>query len=153
MAANKLQYLLGAVQSALSTEPTFTVQMVLNNSRQPTPTRTLVYPFIVSASQTTVHEGAKTQDGNVTVRIWADVAVASEGATATGKSFAAFADTISKVEKAIRAIAYNQQETHTDGTTTAIYSANVTLVGGHVDNGDAKIQADCDVTLTYGFWS
>jgi hypothetical protein len=152
VAANKLSYLLGAVQTALSSEPTFTVQLALNKSRQPTPGRVLVYPFIVSATQSTLYESGGTQEGAVVVRIWSDVPVASEGATVTGKSFAAYADTIAKIEKAIRTIAFGQQETHTDGTKTAIHTANVTLVGGHVDNGDNKIEADCDVTLTYGFW-
>lgn len=153
MAANKLTYLLSTVQAALATEPTFTVQLALNRSRQPTPGRTLVYPFIVSASQSAMVESGTIQEGAVVIRIWSDVAVASEGATVTGKSFAAYADTIAKIEKAIRSIPFAQQETLTDGTKTAIHTANVTLVGGHVDNGDNKIEADCDVTITYGYWA
>lgn len=153
MAANKLSYLLELVQNALATEPTFTVQKAVNQTRQPTPGRVLVYPFVVSANQTAAYENGRNQDGTLTVRIWSDVAVATEGATVTGKSFAAFADTIAKIEKAINSIATGQQETHTDGTKTALYGAAVTLVGGHVANSDTKIVADCDVTLTYGFWS
>lgn len=152
MAANKLTYLLDAVYNALATETTFTVQRAVNQTRQPTPGRVLVYPFIASVSQTPVMENGRNQDGTLVVRIWCDVAVANEGATVTGKSFAGYADTIGKIEKAINTIATGQQETHTDGTKTALYSASVTLVGGHVANGDTKIVADCDVTLTYGYW-
>ena len=97
-------------------------------------------------------ESSRLIDGTCTVRIWADVAISSEGATPTGKSFAAYADCIAKIEKAVRSISIDTYETHTDGTSTAIRVANVVLVGGHVDNGDNKIEADCDVTLSFGHW-
>ena len=151
--ANKLSYFIDTVRGALASEPTFTVQKVLNKSQQPTATRTIVYPFIVQTTGGTMLESTRIVDGTCTIRIWADVAVASEGATPTGKSFAAYADTISKIEKAIRTIPISAYETHTDGTTTAIHVVNVTLVGGHVDNGDNKIEADCDVTLSFGHWA
>lgn len=152
MAANKLAYILDKVQTALATESSFTVQKVLNKSRQPTPGRVLVYPFVVAASQTPVVESGQGAEGVCTIRIWSDVPVASEGVTPTGKSYAAFADTIAKIEKAMRSLAIPSQETHTDGTSTAIVGANVTLIGGHVDNGDNKIEADCDVTILYRWW-
>jgi hypothetical protein len=152
-AANKLAYFLDTVRGALATEPTFLVQKVLNKAAQPTAQRTIVYPFIVSVTGGTMLESSRIVDGTCTVRIWADVAVSSETATPTGKSFAAYADTISKIEKAIRTIPFSVYETHTDGTTTAIHVANVTLVGGHVDNGDNKIEADCDVLLSFGHWA
>jgi len=152
MAANKLAYILDKVTTALSTEQSFTVQKVLNKSRQPTPGRVLVFPFLVSASQTPVVESGEGAEGVCTIRIWSDVPVASEGASPTGKSYAAFADTISKIEAAMRTLTIPSQETHTDGTSTAIVGANVTLIGGHVDNGDNKIEADCDVTILYRWW-
>ena len=150
--ANKLSYLLDTVRSALATEPTFAVQKVLNKSQQPTASRTIVFTFVVSLTSGTMIESSRLIDGQCTVRIWADVAVSSEGATPTGKSFAAYADCISKIEKAIRTINIDSYETHSDGTSTAIRVANVVLVGGHVDNGDNKIEADCDVTLSFGHW-
>lgn len=150
--ANKLSYLLESVRSALATEPTFSVQKVLNKSQQPTASRTIVYPFILSVTGGTIIESSRLVDGTCTVRIWADVAISSEGATPTGKSFAAYADCIAKIEKAVRSISIDTYETHTDGTSTAIRVANVVLVGGHVDNGDNKIEADCDVTLSFGHW-
>lgn len=150
--ANKLSYLLESVRSALATDPTFSVQKVLNKSQQPTASRTIVYPFILSVTGGTMIESSRLVDGTCTVRIWADVAISSEGATPTGKSFAAYADCIAKIEKALRSISIDTYETHTDGTSTAIRVANVVLVGGHVDNGDNKIEADCDVTLSFGHW-
>ena len=150
--ANKLSYLLESVRSALATEPTFSVQKVLNKSQQPTASRTIVYPFILSVTGGTMIESSRLVDGTCTVRIWADVAISSEGATPTGKSFAAYADCIAKIEKAVRSISIDTYETHTDATSTAIRVANVVLVGGHVDNGDNKIEADCDVTLSFGHW-
>lgn len=147
---NKLQYLLDTVRAALATEPTFTVQKVLNRSTQPTGTRTLVYPFVVSVTASQMVESGRIIDGQCIVRVWADVPVPSEGAIPSGKSFAAYADAIAKIEKAVRSIRLNTQEMHTDGTATVIYAANVTLVGGHVDNGDNKIEADCDVTVSFG---
>jgi len=150
--ANKLSYLLESVRSALATEPTFSVQKVLNKSQQPTASRTIVYPFILSVTGGTMIESSRLVDGTCTVRIWADVAISSEGATPTGKSFATYAECIAKIEKAVRSISIDTYETHTDGTSTAIRVANVVLVGGHVDNGDNKIEADCDVTLSFGHW-
>lgn len=150
--ANKLSYLLESVRSALATEPTFLVQQVLNKTQRPTATRTIVYPFIVSVTGGTMLENARVIDGQCVVRIWSDVAVSSEGATPTGKSFAAYADCIAKIEKAVRSIPIDSYETHTDTTSTSIRMANITLVGGHVDNGDNKIEADCDVTLSFGHW-
>jgi len=151
--ANKLSYFIDTVRTALASEATFTVQKVLNKSQQPTATRTIVYPFIVQTTGGTMLESMRIVDGTCTIRIWSDVAVSSETASPTGKSFAAYADTIAKIEKAIRSIPISVYETHTDGTTTAIHVANVTLVGGHVDNGDNKIEADCDVTLSFGHWA
>lgn len=151
--ANKMSYLLDSVIAALTTETTFSVQRVLNRSRLPTATRTIVYPFVVSLTAGTMLESTRLIDGQCTIRIWADVAVASEGANATGKSFAAYAETIAKIEKAIRTINIDTYETHTDTTSTAIRVANVVLVGGHIDNGDNKIEADCDVTLSFGHWA
>ncbi len=150
---NKLSFILETVRAALATEPTFKVQIVHNTALAPTATRTVVYPFIVSVTGGMVLESSRIVDGVCTVRVWADVAVPSEGATATGKSFAAYADTISKIEKAIRSIPISLYETHTDGTTTTLHSANVSLVGGHVDNGDNKIAGDCDITINFGHWA
>ena len=151
--SNKLTYLLEAVRSALATEPTFRVQRVLNKTLQPTAQRTIVYPFIVAVTPATMVESSRIHDYLCTIRIWGDVAVASEGATPTGKSFEAYSDTMSKIEKAIRSIPLDTQETHNDGTTTAIRMANVTMLGGHIDNGDNKVEVDCDVTLSFGHWA
>lgn len=151
-ATNKLTYLLDAVRTALATEASFSVQKVLNRSVQPTAQRTLVYPFILSVTPSTVVESSRIHDYLCVIRIWTDVAIATEGAAPTGKSFAAYSDALSKIEKAIRTIPLDTQETHTDGTTTAIRMANVTMLGGHVDNGDNKVEVDCDVTLSFGHW-
>lgn len=151
--ANKISYLLDTIVTALSTESTLKVQRVLNKSLSPTASRTIVFPFVVSLTGGTMLESGRQIDGVCTVRIWADVAVASEGATPTGKSFEAYSSTIAKIEKAMRTIQPSIYETHTDGTSTAIHNVNVTLVGGHVDNGDNKIEADCDVTISYGHWA
>lgn len=151
--SNKLTYLLEAVRSALATEPTFKVQRVLNKTLQPTAQRTIVYPFIVTVTPATMVESSRINDYLCTIRIWGDVAVASEGATPTGKSFEAYSDAMSKIENAIRSIKLDTQETHNDGTTTAIRMANVTMLGGHIDNGDNKVEVDCDVTLSFGHWA
>lgn len=150
---NKISYLLDTVVTALTTEPTFKVQRVLNKSVSPTSTRTIVFPFVVSLTGGTMLESGRQVDGVCTIRIWTDVAVPSEGATPTGKSFEAYSSTIAKIEKAIRTIQPSIYEHHVDGTSTIIHNINVTLVGGHVDNGDNKIEADCDVTISYGHWA
>lgn len=152
-APNKLTYLLEAVRSALATEPTFTVQRVLNKTLKPTAQRTIVYPFIVTVTPSTMVENSRVHDYQCTIRIWGDVAISSEGATPTGKSFEAYSETMSKIEACIRSIALDTQETHNDSTTTAIRMANVTMLGGHIDNGDNKVEVDCDVTLSFGHWA
>jgi hypothetical protein len=146
---NKWSYILQVVNDALSADPTLQVLKALNRNVQPSPNRLLVYPFLVGGNQASSNEANRATDGTMTVRIWTDVAVPLEGASPTGKSFEAFAKALSMIESAVSAVEVPQQETHADGTTTVIYGFNVTLFGGHVDNGDTKIEADCDVTVSF----
>lgn len=150
--ANKLSYLYKVVYDALNADPTFSVQKVVNKSYQPNGTRILVFPNLIAVNQTAMMESGELSSGTATIRIWSDVAVPAEGATPTGKSFQAYTDAIARIEAAIGSIAIPQQETHTDGTSTAIVGIGVGLIGGHVDNGDTKIEADCDVTIQYRYW-
>lgn len=146
---NKWAYITGVIYNALNEEPGLVALRALNKNVQPSGNRIVVFSFVAGGVQTTNREDNRATEGTMTIRIWTDVAVALEGATPTGKSLAAYGAALSKIENCIAAIPVPQQETHNDGTTTIIYGINVALYGGHVDNGDTKIEADCDVTVNY----
>lgn len=147
--ANKWAYITKVVYDALESDTNLMVLKALNKNVQPNASRILVYPFIVAGVQSAETEYNKAKDGTMTVRIWCDVAVPLEGASPMGKSLEAYANALSRIEKAIATITVPSQETHADGSTTIIYGVNLTTYGGHVDNGDTKIEADCDVTVNY----
>lgn len=150
--ANKYAYLLETVRAALATDSTLSVQKVYNTSERPDGSRVIVYPFVTTITQNELREHGNVKGGTCLITIWADVQCNAEGATPNGNSFAAYASTLAKIEAAIATITESSQETHTDGKTTAIFSAVLSSTGGHVDNGDTTIDADCQVTLTFGAW-
>lgn len=147
---NKWSYISAVLFKALESDPALTVQRVLNTNAQPNSSRILVYPFVAGGNQFVSDELNVARNGVLTMRIWADVKVPLEGANPTGKSFEAYANALSRIEACVAGLTLPIQETHQDGTTTVIYGANVVLFGGHVDNGDTTIQADCDIAVNYG---
>lgn len=147
--SNKWTYISSIVYKALESDPSLLVLKALNKNIQPNASRVLVYPFIAGGTQSVQNEANRALDGVMTIRVWTDVAVPMEGANPTGKSLEGFSSALSRIEGALAGVAVPQQETHRDGTTTVIYGLNVTLYGGHVDNGDTKIEADCDITVNY----
>lgn len=152
MAANRTEFILSEVRTALAAETSFTVDTV----HRPNSTSGIaVYPFILSQeTRETLEDGAGDSTGSASINILFDLKVGNDP-SGTGLATALYGDIVQKTENALAdwestITSTPPRDTHTGGLfKTIITGMRVLGWDGLYDRGSTQFVTACSIEVYY----